>query len=214
MAHTVKRPSVEKLVLARIEERGRGSVLTPRDFRDLGSRSAVAVALHRLVKKEVLRNIGNGLYYFPQIDPVHGESAPYEGDILKAIASRDGIQIRQTHAYAANITGISTQVPMRPAYQTDGRSRKIRLRATRPGIKDREIILRRTSARYMNARTEVGYLVIQGLRDHGRKHFGKEEYAELLRRLPPTGKEDLKKDLEIAPVWIADVMRRLIAETK
>jgi len=30
--------------------------------------------------------------------------------------------------------------------------------------------------------------------------------------LPPTGKEDLKKDLDIAPVWIADVMRRLIAE--
>jgi hypothetical protein len=64
----------------------------------------------------------------------------------------------------------------------------------------------------MQARTEVGYLVIQGLRDYGRKHFGKEEYTELLRRLPPSGKEDLKKDLDIAPVWIADVMRRLIAE--
>jgi hypothetical protein len=55
-------------------------------------------------------------------------------------------------------------------------------------------------------------LVIQGLRDYGRKNIGKEEYAELLRRLPPNGKEDLKKDLDIAPAWIADIMRRLIAE--
>ncbi len=208
----MKRPSVEKLVLARIEERGRGSVLTPRDFRDLGSRGAVALALHRLVKKEVLRNIGNGLYFFPEPDEMFGETVAGTYEIVAAIAKRDGITIRQTHAYAANITGISTQVPTRVAFQTDGRSRKIRLRPHEPGGRAPEIILRRTSSRYMRARTEVGYLVIQGLRDYGRKHIGKEEYAELLRRLPPSGKEDLKKDLDIAPVWIADIMRRLIAE--
>lgn len=208
----MRRPSVEKLVLARIEERGRGSVLTPKDFLDLGSRGAVGVALHRLTKREVLRNIGNGLYFFPQIDAVYGESVAHEEHILGAIARRDGIRIRPTHAYAANITGISTQVPTRIAFQTDGRSRKIRMKPSSPGGKGYEIVLRRTSARYMNARTEVGYLVIQGLRDHGRKHIGKAEYAELLRRLPPGGKEDLKKDLDIAPAWIADVMRRLIAE--
>jgi predicted transcriptional regulator of viral defense system len=208
----MKRPSVEKLVLARIEERGRGNVLTPRDFRDLGSRGAVAVALHRLVKKEVLRNIGNGFYHYPKVDAVHGEYTFSTDDVLKAIERRDGVRIRETHARAANITGISTQVPMRIAYQTDGRSRKIRIKPSSPGGRGYEILLRRTSRRYMQARTEVGYLVIQGLRDWGRRDFGKEEYAELLRRLPPSGKEDLKKDLDIAPVWIADVMRRLIAE--
>jgi len=208
----MKRPSVEKLVLARIEERGRGSVLTPRDFRDVGSRGAVAVALHRLLKKEVLRNIGNGFYHYPIVDPVYGEYTFSTDDVMKAIERRDGVRIRETHAYAANITGISTQVPTRIAYQTDGRSRKIRVQPTSPRGRAYDIVLRRTSSRYMKARTQVGYLVIQGMRDYGRKHFGKEEYAELLRRLPPTGKEDLKKDLDIAPVWIADVMRRLIAE--
>lgn len=208
----MKRPSVEKLVLARIEERGRGSVLTPRDFRDIGSRGAVAVALHRLVKKEVVRNIGNGFYHFPEVDPVYGEHTFSTDAVMKAIERRDGVRIRETHAYAANITGISTQVPTRIAYQTDGRSRKIRMKPSGPGGRGYEIVLRRTSARYMRAHTEVGYLVIQGLRDWGRKHFGKEEYAELLRRLPPGGKEDLKKDLAVAPAWIADVMRRLIAE--
>lgn len=208
----MKRPSVEKLVLARMEERGRGSVFTPKDFGDLGGRSAVAVALHRLVKKEVVRNIGNGFYHYPVVDPVYGEYTFSTEAVMKAVERRDGVRIRETHARAANITGISTQVPMRIAYQTDGRSRTIRMKPTSPGGRGYEIVLRRTSRRYMQARTEVGYLVIQGLRDHGRKHFGKEEYAELLRRLPPTGKEDLKKDLDIAPVWIADVMRRLIAE--
>lgn len=208
----MKRPSVEKLVLARMEERGRGGVFTPKDFSDLGGRSAVAVALHRLVKKEVVRNIGNGLYFFPELGGMFGESVAGADDIVAAIARRDGIRIRETHAYAANITGISTQVPTRIAYQTDGRSRKIRVKPLSTGGRGYDIVLRRTSSRYMRARTEVGYLVIQGLRDHGRKHFGKEEYDELLRRLPPHGKEDLKKDLDIAPAWIAAVMRRLIAD--
>ncbi|MBK7271297.1 MAG: hypothetical protein IPI07_17840 [Flavobacteriales bacterium] len=94
----MKRPSVEKLVLARIEECGRGSVLTPRDFRDLGSRGAVALALHRLVKKEVVRNIGNGLYFFPDLGGMFGESSPFEEHILQAVARRDSIKIKPTHA--------------------------------------------------------------------------------------------------------------------
>ncbi len=48
-------------------------------------------------------------------------------------------------ARAANITGISTQVPMRIAYQTDGRSRKIRMKPSSPDGQGYEIVLRRTS---------------------------------------------------------------------
>jgi hypothetical protein len=122
--------------------------------------------LHRLVKKEVVRNIGNGLYFFPELDGMFGESPPTD-DIVKAIARRDGIRIRPTHAYAANVTGMSTQVPTRIAFQTDGRSRKIRMKPTSPGGRGTVRSSCAAPARYMKARTEVGYLVIQGLRDHG-----------------------------------------------
>ncbi len=208
----MKRPSVEKLVLARIEERGRGSVLTPRDFRDLGSRGAVALALHRMVKKEVLRNIGNGLYFFPELGGMFGESSASTHDIVAAIAKRDGIKIRPTLAYAANVTGLSTQVPTRTAFQTDGRSRKIRLRPTRPGDRVQEIVLRHSSSRYMNARTDTNYLVIQGLRAMGPEEVGERELANLNAKLPAIAKQELHLDLDIAPVWIADIMRRLAAE--
>ncbi len=210
----MERPSVEKLVLARIEERGRGSVLVPKDFRDLGSRGAVAVALHRLVKREVLRNIGNGLYCMPTPDPFLGETTASIDDIMKAVAKRDGITLRPTGARAANLIGISTQVAARTVYLTNGRARKIRIPRSRPDHIEQVIPLRHTSARYMNARTEIGYLVIQGCRSHGRKHFGKEEYAALSHRLPPAAKRELLQDLDTAPAWIADIMRRLAAEAQ
>ena len=208
----MKRPSVEKLVLARIEERGRGSVLTPRDFRDLGSRGAVAVALHRLVKKEVLRKIGNGLYCMPTSDPYLGETTASIDDIVRTVAKRDGIMLRPTAAYAANVIGITTQVAARPAYLTDGRARVIRIPRSRPEYIEHNIPLRHTSARYMNARTEIGYLVIQGIRNQGRKHFGNKEYAAVSSKLPPAAKKELLQDLDTAPAWIADIMRRLAAE--
>ncbi|MFN6115459.1 MAG: DUF6088 family protein [Flavobacteriales bacterium] len=210
----MKRPSVEKLVLARMEERGRGGVFTPKDFSDLGGRSAVAVALHRLVKKEVVRNIGNGLYCMPTPDPYLGEITASVDDIVQAIAKRDGIKLRLTGARAANLIGITTQVAARTAYLTDGRARMIRIPRSRPDQIDHMIPLRHTSARYMNARTEIGYLVIQGCRNHGRKHFGKKEYAAISRRLPPDAKRELLQDLDTAPAWIADIMRRLAAEAQ
>lgn len=209
----MKRPSVEKLVLARIEERGRGSVLTPRDFRDVGSRGAVAVALHRLVKKGVLRNEMTGVYSYPIYSEVLKRFVSPGGDeFAKAIAARNGLKLRPTAAYAANVTGLSTQVPMRPVYLTDGRARRLRLRNREGRALNSEIVFRRASARYMNARTEIGYLVIQGLRNIGRKQVGKKEYTALSRKLPPAAKKELLQDLDTAPAWIADIMRRLAAE--
>ena len=162
------------------------------------------------MKREVLRTLGMGCI-LPEPAEDSGTACSTEA-IVQAVAERDGIKVMPTRAYAENVTGLSTQVPMRIAYQTDGRSRTIRIPRARPEYVDRTIRLRRTSARYMNARTEIGYLVIQGLRSHGRQYFGKKEYAELSRRLPPAAKRELLQDLDTAPAWIADIMRRLAAE--
>ena len=141
-----------------------------------------------------------------------GETVAGTDAIVEAIAKRDGIKVRPTHAFAANITGLSTQVPTRVAFQTDGRSRKIHLRPMMPGGRANEIVLRRASSRYMGARTDTNYLVIQGLRDLGKKNVGKAEYLALSRRLPLIAKKELHIDMDIAPVWIAEIMRRLAAE--
>jgi hypothetical protein len=43
--------SIDSKVLSRIYGRGKGCVVTPGDFMDLGSRQAVDLVLHRLAKK-------------------------------------------------------------------------------------------------------------------------------------------------------------------
>ena len=60
--------SIDSKILSRIYGRGKGCVVTPGDFLDLGSRQAVDLALHRLAKKGTLRRLARGLYDYPRID--------------------------------------------------------------------------------------------------------------------------------------------------
>jgi hypothetical protein len=60
-------------------------------------------------------------------------------------------------AYAANLLGLSTQVPMRIVYLTDGRSRTVQ-------VGRRQIILKQTSPRIMATAGRISGLVIQALR--------------------------------------------------
>ncbi len=67
---------IDSKILSRVYGRGRGCVVTPKDFLDIGSRQAVDLALHRLVKKEKLRRLARGLYDYPRIDPQLGPLPP------------------------------------------------------------------------------------------------------------------------------------------
>ena len=64
--------SIDSRILARIHVRGRGSVLVPGDFLDIGSCEAVDLALHRLARKETIRRLARGVHDFPKTHPVLG----------------------------------------------------------------------------------------------------------------------------------------------
>ena len=47
-------------------------VIRQGDFLDLGSRQAVDVALHRLVKRKIIRRLARGIYEYPREHPELG----------------------------------------------------------------------------------------------------------------------------------------------
>lgn len=49
--------SIEARILATIHGRGEGAVFVPRDFLGIGSREAVDVALHRLIRQGAIRRM-------------------------------------------------------------------------------------------------------------------------------------------------------------
>src|SRR5262245_23618831 len=121
-------PAVYAKILARIRRKERGNVYTIKDFLDLGSCLAVDRALSRLVRSDELRRIGRGLYYDPHYSPLFGwGTVPAENVIVDALVRQRGFRIAASGAAAANILGLSTQVPARLVLATDARTQQIRV---------------------------------------------------------------------------------------
>ena len=203
MKAVVRQPqSIDSKILAAIHGRGRGSVLVPADFLDIGSREAVDVVLHRLTRKGTIRRLARGVYDFPKTHPVLGPLQPSADKVAQALAGRDHTRLQPTGAYAANALGLSEHVPAKAVFLTDGPTRTIKIGST-------TIQLRRTTARNMATAGRLSGLLIQALRELGKEHVTPERRQHLKRTLPADKRRELLKDLRLAPAWMHPIFREL-----
>ena len=171
--------SIDSRILARIHGWGSGSVFVPVDFLDLGSREAVDLALYRFARKGTIRRLARGVYDLPKDHPVLGLLSPSADAVARAsLAGRDRTRLQPAGAYAANILGLSEQVPAKAVFLTDGPSRTVKIGPT-------TIQLRRTTPRNMEAAGRLSGLLMQALRELGEEHFGPRA-----RRAPEAARRD------------------------
>ncbi len=204
MAAKKQLQSIDMKILSRIYGGGRGRVFTPNDFADLGSQDAVHQALSRHARAGTIRKLARGLYDYPRQHPKLGLVPPSDEHIAKALNGRHSTRIQLSGAHAANMLGLSTQVPMRTVFLTDGDSRKVQLGR-------RQIVLKKTTPRQMATAGRASGLVIQALRWLGAAHVDDKTIAALKRRLGPDEKKQLLADVRHAPGWVAEVMRQVAA---
>lgn len=200
-----KRPqSTEKSILDRIRGHGRGWVFTPRHFLDLASRPAITSALRRQTDAGAIRQLGRGLYDYPKVHPTLGPLSPTPEALANAVAGRDRVRLQPSGAYAANLLGLSEQVPAKVVLLTDGPSRVVEVGPT-------TVQLRHTTPRNMAAAGRPSGLVIQAFRHLGPDHVTPERIARLRRLLPVDARRALLKDLTLAPEWMHRRLRELAA---
>jgi len=200
-----KTKSIDSQILEAIHARGHGSVFVPTDFLDFGSREAVDVVLHRLVRKGTIRRLSRGIYDFPEEHPLLGWLQPSPEKIAAALVGRDCTRIQPTGAYAANILGLSEQVPAKIVFLTDGSSRTVKIGPT-------TIQLRQTTAKNMAMAGRLSGLLIQALREIGKENVTLERLEHLKRVLPIDKRQELLKDIRLAPEWMHQIFRKLAEE--
>jgi hypothetical protein len=194
--------SVDKSIVSRIYGKKRGWVFTPDSFKDLGSRSAIDLALMRYKGKGTIRQLARGLYDYPRMDPVLGTMPPSTDDIARALAGRDATKIQPSGAHAANLLGLTTQVPMKVVYLTDGRSRTVQ-------VGNRQIVLQHREPKSLATAGKISGLVIQALKYLGREYIDDQVIEQLDRRLSKGERKQLFKDVHHAPEWIAQIIRKI-----
>lgn len=199
--------SIDAKVLSRIKAAGLGQVFTPRNFLDLGSREAIDQALSRYARAGTLRKVSRGLYQLPKAHPTLGSVPTSTEAIAEAIKGRDAVRLQPAGAYAANMLGLSEQVPVRALFLTDGPTRRVK-------IGKREILLKHTTPRFMATAGRPSGLVIQALRWLGQRHVDESTVRKLRRNLKPEDRANLIKDAHLAPAWIAAIFRQLAEDGK
>lgn len=197
--------SIHNNVLKRIYAKGRGWVFTPVDFSDLGNRNTIKQVLTRLTNAGQIRRLARGLYDYPKSHPKLGLLSAGYGDIARALAGKDGLRIQASGAYAANLLGLTDQVPAKIVFLTDGKSRTVL-------AGNKTIILKKTSPKNMVTANRISGTVIQALRYMGKDHLDDQVVERLSRSLKIEDKKQLMRDIQYAPDWIGCVFRQLAKE--
>lgn len=198
----IERPKIEAKVAEILQHTPKGSVLFVDDFLDFGSPDSIKKALYRLTnEKGLLVRLAHGIYLYPKTDKELGTLYPSTEEIAKAIARRDKARIIPTGVYALNRLGLSTQVPMKIVYLTDGATRSIK-------IGKRTISFKRTSPRNLMTTGEISTLAIQALKEIGQENVDEQILKQLEVVLKKETQENILHDAKLAPAWINKILKQ------
>jgi Family of unknown function (DUF6088) len=198
--------TVQDQIFDHIRSTGRGKVFISKDFLNLGSRDAIDQALSRLTKTGEIQRLGRGLYHFPQRNERLGISlSPDADEIADALARQTGSRIAPSGAVAANRLGLSTQVPAKPVYLTDGRTRQVR-------VGNFVFVIKHVPPKELPLGSRISTMVFQALRHLGRSAVDSEAIARLRHSISPQQKQELLRDARYTTDWIAEVVRLIAAE--
>lgn len=179
-------------------------VMPNADLFGIGSRTAVRQALSRLVKQGKIVRVRRGLYALPRVSSLLGlEMPPPPDEMVHAWAKKNGLRVVPSGALAANLLGLSTQVPAKLIYYTNGRTKTLK-------FGQHTVKLLNRGPKTMDVRGQVSPLVFQALRYLGKKGMTPQVTARLTSLLKAKEKNELKRNLHRAAAWMKPVLEKII----
>lgn len=193
---------IEKFIL----KNKRTQIFLPIDFLNFGSRGAIDIALKRLTQKGTIKRYAQGLYGRPRYsETLKAELIPSADEIVTAIAKRENRIVQPCGATAANMLGLSLQVPARMTFLTNGTPKKIK-------VQNLIIELKHASTKSLVGAGTVAGLVIQALKYLGKDCIDEKTITKLQDTLKSRDKLALKKNISYVPAWMRSAIQLITTE--
>lgn len=194
-------------IVGRIARLGDGKAFSAKDFLDLASRTMIDVTLAALTDEGKIRRVRRGLYDRPNMNPsLGGALSPDIDEAARAIARKQRWKIIPDGAWAANLLGLSTQVPSKIIYLTDGPSKEV-------PIGRRIIHFKHARPKAIAGVDGKLALVVQALRHLGKEGVGLREIKTLRLTLSSAEKGKLLRDTRFGANWIYDMAKQITEST-
>jgi hypothetical protein len=198
--------AIEQKILSRIYGRGRGWAFTKTDFVAGFGEVNIHQALSSLTRAGRIRRVCHGVYDYPRHSELLGETlSPDIDQVAQALARKFNWRIQPSGDAALNLLGLSTQVPGRWTYLSDGPSREYPI-----GEAGRQILAFRKSAlKEAGFKLRESGLLVQALKALGKERIDAAVIATLRRQLDPKLRSRILADTRAVPGWVLQVIKRV-----
>lgn len=198
--------SLRDQILRRVRGNGPGHVFTPKDFLDLGTRGSVDRVLSEAVDDGDIRRIARGVYHYPKFNATLGiEVAPSADQIAQALARKVRSRATPSGAQAANQLGLSTQVPAKLTYLTDGNDRTVK-------AGKRTFVFKHVSPKDFDAERSKPAMILRALRYLGKDKVDQDAIDHLRQGLTRTERRELLQRSAYMTDWLREAARKISQE--
>lgn len=196
--------SIYTQIRKKIIANGKGKIYFHSDFPDIEAES-VRKSFTRLVNDKFVIRLAPGIFLFPIITKF-GILYPSDYELAKEISRRDKTIILPTGMTAANMIGLSEQVPMKSVFLTNGTPRTIK-------TSQRTIIFKRSIPKTFMCQSQTMPLVIASLKAIGKNNITDTHKHVIKNILTKEAKNNIKllySDSYLAPIWIKKIIIQLL----
>ncbi len=190
-------------ILARIYGYGRGNVFTPNSFLDLTSHETARQALSRLTKQGTIRRLMRGVYEYPAYSKLlKAPASPDPDAIARAIARAHGWTILPSGNTALNLLGLSTQVPAKWEYFSDGPTKTYKWSGGTVAFKRRA----NKETTILSPKTA---LLVQALKTLGESNVDRSTMTTLRKRLSEKERKWAVREARFVTSWVYERIKQL-----
>jgi len=173
------------------------------DFCDLMDYGTAKKSLSRLENNNKIQKIMRGVYYNPRYSQLIQEyEKPSVDEVAKAIARNFKWTIAPSGNTALNQLGLSTQVPAKWIYFSDGPYKTYK-------IGEQELEFKHRTNKEISGMSEKTILVIQALKELGEEQITENVIQKLKRQLTNEEKRTLLDESKQTTVWIFNVIKKI-----
>lgn len=197
---------IEQRILSRIYGRGRGWAFTKTDFIAGFGEANIHQALSTLARAGTIRRVCRGVYDYPRHSELLGQAlSPDLDQVAEALARKFNWRIQPSGEAALNLLGLSTQVPGRWVYLSDGPSREYRI-----GDDGRQTLAFRNSRlKDTGFKHRESGLLVQALKALGKERVDDKVIDALRRRLDPKLRGRILADTRAATGWVLQIIKQV-----
>ena len=197
---------LNKKAISRIYGRGRGWAFSPNDFVEDFSRDQIENALAGLCREGKIRRVCRGIYDYPKYSELlQQELSPDFDQVAQAFARKFNWRIQPSGDVALNLLGLSTQVPGRLVYLSDGPNRQY-------DIGNYTLEFKKSALKDVGFKYRESGLIVQALKSLGQEMVDESVIATLRKQLDETTCKRVLKDTVTATGWVYETIKRVCGE--